>query len=105
MGRAARFTEMAELWEFGSLTGFPGAPCPAASCTLQIKNGCFAGVWEFGKKTRAGRPVPGTYPQVTNKLYMIREFGSLKGLDTNLGPRAFLHITRAQDLWSFGQDP
>ena len=78
---------------------------PDAGSRKRLISYIILGVWEFGKKTRAGRPVPGTYPQVTNKLYMIREFGSLKGLDTDLGPRAFLHITRAQDPRSFGQDP
>ena len=54
-------------------------------------------------RLRAGRPVPSwTYPQVIHKFIIFREFGSLKVLDTGLGPRAVLHITRALDLWSFG---
>ena len=62
--------------EFGSFTTHPGAPWPAAA-----------------------------YPQDIHKFIVIREFGSLKALDTGLGPRAFHGITRALGPRSFGLDP
>ena len=63
------------------------------------------GVWEFHHSPgRAGEPA-GSYPQVINKFIVIREFGSLKGLDTGLGPRAFPRITRARDPRPFGPGP
>ena len=85
--------------EFGSLTltrKFPTRPGhPEARLT---ENGglviLFRGVWEFGVLF-PGRPVRGTYPQVIHRLYTFREFGSLKALDTDLGPRAVLRTTRA----------
>ena len=55
------------LWEFGSLQG----------------------VWEFGFVScapGAGRPAPGSYPQVIHMFFYIREFGSLKALDKNRDP-------------------
>ena len=62
--------------EFGSLRGAPGARCPA-----------------------------GTYPQVVNKIITYGEFGSLKALDTGLGPRCAPRITRALGPGSFGLGP
>ena len=62
--------------EFGSFTTHPGAPWPAAA-----------------------------YPQDIHKFIVIREFGSLKALDTGLGPRAFLHTTQALGPGSFGLGP
>ena len=58
-----------------------------------------------GKELRAGRPVPGTYPQDIHKFIVIREFGSLKVLDTGLGPRAFPRIAQALGPRSFGLGP
>ena len=62
------------------------------------------GVWEFGEDAPGAR-CAGTYPQVIHKLYTFREFGSLKLLDTDRGPRAFPRITRARDPRPFGQVP
>ena len=62
--------------EFGSLSSLPWAP--------------------------AG---PGTYPQDIHRIFIIREFGSLKPLDTNLGPRAFLHTTQALGTRYFRRGP
>ena len=62
--------------EFGSLSSLPWAP--------------------------AG---PGTYPQDIHRIFIIREFGSLKVLDTDRGPRAVLRITRVQYPRCFGLGP
>ena len=62
--------------EFGSLSSLPWAP--------------------------AG---PGTYPQDIHRIFIIREFGSLKVLDTDRGPRAVPHITRVQYPRCFGLGP
>ena len=68
----------------------------------------FWGVWEFDLDrltgSRAGRPAA-TYPQVIHRFIVIGEFGSLKLLDTGLGPRAFLRTTRALGTRSFGLGP
>ena len=53
---------------------------------------------------RAGRPVRGSYPQVINKLYVIREFGSLTRFAPGRGPQAVPHITRALGPRSSGKD-
>ena len=53
---------------------------------------------------RAGRPA-GSYPQVIHDLFINGEFGSLKPLDTDRGPRAVHHITRALDPRFFGLGP
>ena len=60
---------------------------------------------EFDAARRAPPVSSGTYPQVINKFIVFREFGSLKGLDTDRGPRAVHHITRAQDPRFFGPGP
>ena len=63
------------------------------------------GVWEFDHSPgRAGRPAA-SYPQVINKFIVFREFGSLKLLDTDRGPRAFLRTTRALGPRPFGPVP
>ena len=84
--------------------------CGAAACPGHPEAGLtkmaetlyyFRGVWE----ARTGRPVTESYPQVIHDLFINREFGSLKLLDTDRGPRCALHITRAQDPRPFGPVP
>ena len=72
--------------EFGSLTltgrllRAPGHP--DAGLTEMAELLYF--IEEFGSfGSRAGRPVPGTYPQDIHRFIVFREFGSLKALDTD----------------------
>ena len=65
---------------------------------------------EFGSLSSTGSCcAPGasswTYPQDIHKIFIIREFGSLKVLDTDRGPRAVPHITRVQYPRCFGLGP
>ncbi len=77
MGRAARFTEMAELWEFGSLRAEQTGRA-LASCELHASNKKWLfcgslGDWE--EDAPGARCATGTYPQV---MHNFREFGSLR---------------------------
>jgi len=76
------------LREFGSLGAGPAAH-PELLGSRPLGTGKFFGSFreflrsfeEFGFVScapGAGRPAPGSYPQVIHNLFYIREFGSLK---------------------------
>ena len=97
--------------EFGSFTtcflAEAAASCSRAHGEMADLLGFMGslGVWEFDHSPgRAGRPAA-SYPQVINKFIVFREFGSLKLLDTDRGPRAFLRTTRALGPRPFGPVP
>ncbi len=109
---ALRFTKKWEkhwgVWEFG--TGIPAAWWRARAKSGKASRNFWRkirvlGVWAWLVRRIARPGATGTYPQVIHKKFMYREFGSLKLLDTNLGPRDFLRTTRALETRCFGRGP
>ena len=96
------------VWEFG--TGISASWWRArANSGKASRNFCrkirVLGVWlDRLTGSRAGELAP-TYPQVVNKKFMYEEFGRLKPLDPNLGPRAFLRTPRALGTRYFRRGP